>query len=355
MAFFALSSSLSALAFLTLFPAKAAEEMRVLSLKETVSKKDLPPSELREMIQNLQSKDMEESQADIIEEKSKIYYIPTEVTEKLKRLSLLNPKGLSYQEILQATGYNGTLRNTRAISLFMNSNESPYRKSNRSQAIRALGAIGRSQILPPNTVHYLRGLMFEMRNPNIRPYVVTAFIDIATLHPPTPEVMMRLAIRIRKLRGNIRTKMRRQEYLKLREKERTEGKPLGQFIEQHGFPPLYIGSPDEDEKIYTLLEKMAETHPIPTGVTHEMILTVDSEYRGLNGEEVFLNSLLRALLAVAKRQRLLPENISHLKKIKSEQRHSQIERQIDEILENAQIPLCQREFHHPQSLSSLHH
>ena len=354
MVLFSLSSSLAASAFLIFLPAKA-ERMRVFSLKETVSKKDLPPSELREILQDLQSKDMEKSQADTIEEKSKIYYIPTEITEKLRRHSLLNPKGVTYQKMLQAEGHMQILWNKRIVSLFMNSNESPYRESNRSQAIRALGAIGRSQILPPNTVHYLRSLMFEMRNPNIRPYVVAAFIDIATLHPPTSEVMSRLALRIRRLRENIRIVNQRQKYSELREQERRQGKSLYQFIENHGFPPFYIGSLNEDEKIYTLLEKMAETHPIPTGVTHEMILTVDSEYRGLNGEDVFLNSLLRALLAVAKRQGFLPESISHLKRIKSEKRHSQIEIQIDEILESAQIPLCQREFHHPQSLSSLHH
>ena len=84
--------------------------------------------------------------------------------------------------------------------------------------------------------------MFEMKNPNLRFHVVTAFSDTVALHPLTPELIKKLALWMKGLREqSVKAKNLRQKYLNLQEEERENGKSFEQFVKEYRLSSTFRG------------------------------------------------------------------------------------------------------------------
>ena len=198
---------------------------------------------------------------------------------QLRKISLLNPEELAFNKIMQELGYDLRELSDNKLNLLifyiMDPNKSPFREFIRSQAIHTLGKIGQQQKLPMYVVNYIRDLMFEMRNPNIRPHVVVAFTETVALHPYTPTLMKRLTLRMKELREqNTKARKRHQTHFRLQTKERGADHSFKSFGEGEGLHSSYLENQDENEKIYRLLEQVARKELLPRETVNELALAL---------------------------------------------------------------------------------
>ena len=213
----------------------------------------------------------------------------------------------------------------RQIHLLADPNKSPYREAERGAAIRILGVIGGKQKIPPEAVYYIRNLMFEMENPNIRDNVVHAFKDIISLHPPNSQIMQKLAVWMKKLREtNQKITALKEDYSKLQEQYTKERRLSPQTMEGMKLPPPLVGGHSENSQIYAIVEKIAQRHFVPDEIVNELGLALEGNENKPpedSGVTVLTDNLLNALFAVSQR-RELPENIIfRLEKLNSSKKY----------------------------------
>ena len=337
----------ASLSFLVFSAGAGNKNIVIFSKKIAPEKERLPDVELKKILQNLQFNGTTLTQFELIENRAKTHYIPMEIILWLKKASLLNPEDLTPKQIMQELGYDikelSDKEATSLVSHVMDPNRSPYRELFRSYAIRTLGMIGQSQELHMYVViNYLRNLMFEMKNPNIRLHVVTAFADTAALHPLTPKLMQKLALWMKELREqNLNIKKLHFEYQRLQTEELVNEKSPQQFVKENGLPPAYLGSQDEDKKIYKLLEQIARREPLPPEVTNELVLALDTEELP---RFTLMDPLLDALIVVARNQIFPLKAVQHLEKIKSNTKYIEYAGQINSILEASKRKQCWADF-----------
>ena len=284
-----------------------------------------------------------------ISDLSTVYHIPMQIIRALERLSRLQIDRL---DLTTAQGQYVALKEINVLpdpgkldqktwsyqmNVLQNPNQSSYRERERGTVIRILGEIGKSQKLPPDIVYYLRNLMFEMENPNIRVHVVNAFRSIISLHHPDSQTMGRLASWMRKLReGNRRISILRDLHFKSWNQKEKAGYSLPDIVGETGPPPQWIGSPSENSQIYGIVEEIAQKHFIPEAIVRELDLALEgneNELPGTNGIIILADNLLNALFAVAQRQRLPSDIVSRLEELNTEKKYSSNDQvTIDEIL-----------------------
>ena len=152
--------------------------------------------------------------------------------------------------------------------------------------------------MPSDIVYYLRNLMFQMENPNIRNSVIHAFKNMIYLHPPDSQTMRRLALWMKKLREtNKEITAQRDRYFKLREQYEKEGKSLLQAVGEMNLPPFLIGGQSENSHIYEALEKIAQKHFLPGEIVRELGLALEGDENkppGNDGTIVLADNLLNA-------------------------------------------------------------
>ena len=291
---------------------------------------------------------------------STVYHIPTQIIRALERLSRLQTDKM---DLTTAQGQYDALKEINVLpdpgkldketwfhqmGLLQDSNQSSYRETERGTALRILGEIGRIQKLPSDIVYYLRSLMFEMENPNIRVHVVNAFRSIIPLHPPDSRAMEKLASWMKELReGNRRISILRDLHFKSWSQKEKEGYPLPDIMGETGLPPQWIGSPSENSQIYKIVEEIAQRHFVPEAIVRELGLALEGNENKLpgttNGTIILADSLLNALFAVATRQRLSSDIVFRLEELNNGKKYSSNDQvTIDDIL-TAQSQ-CKRNF-----------
>ena len=321
--------------------AKAAP---VKDTSEIVLKKEMSAAETEKIFNNLQFNGSDNSQFEEIKVKTKTHYIPIKIILWLQKASLLNPEGLSLQEIMREEGYDRKELSDGEVLSFeshiMNSNESTYRESIRSLSIHTLGVIGQSQKLPPHVVNYLRDLILEMRNPNIMPHIINAFEHTVTSYPFAPEWMQKLALQMEELREQyLEIKRLHQKHRKLQEEEMD--KSFKEFVEEQGLPSSYFWNQNKIERIYRFLHKIAQTQILPLEIVNELISTLEAEEIPLF---TLMDPLLDALMAVARHQGFQQAIRNRLQKIRADKKYISYEGQIDNILRSDKRNSCQTGF-----------
>lgn len=273
-----------------------------------------------------------------IRDLSATYQIPVRIIQRLKRISYFQSDGLrldtsqgQFTALKEVSVIPDPMKLdqeewTEQIRLLANPNKSPYRETERGAAIRILGIIGGRQKIPPEVVYYLRDLMFEMENPNIRNNVVLAFKDMISLHPPDFHTMQKLAAWMKKLREtNKKITALRNRYFTLRKQYEQEGKSLPEIVEGIKLPPPFIGSLSENSQIYAIVEKIAQRHFVPDEIVNELGLALEGDENkppGDSGTIILADNLLDALFAVAQRQGLPGDIIFRLEKLDSPKKYS---------------------------------
>ena len=262
-----------------------------------------------------------------ISKKSKEYYIPVSITHRLMEISRLHNEGHQIGKELQTDWEIRKVLIAFGIPLHQLkeqeiSNLIEYVKSQnwnptenqRAFAIIALGEIGQMQMLPPNVVRYLRTLIFEATNPNIRLAVIQAFGKISILHPPDQGMLKQIAKQIR------------------------------QSHEENNKPPRVFIRSLEYELIYKALKIIAQNRVFPIELVQTLSMPLNNSADNLKR----IDFLQNFLLPLTKKNRWPRDTISYLERKISPKHSASKPNQGKAQKEDPPNAQCPFSFHQPE-------
>ena len=238
-----------------------------------------------------------------IADRAETFFIPEKIIQRLEEIARLHNEGKGknpnrrIESVLESAGVLKLLPEYEVSSYVehIKREGETFFEDQRSDAIEALGRIGKHQPLPQTTARFLKNLFFEVENPNTRLHVINTFGNLVKFHPPDQFFLSRLAEQMAKWRIKPdEIKIFEEQYEAFLENElnrpgedysaASQSVSLKMFEEgsvkravkrraKQEKPPPYLSIIQTYDLLFTALEEAAQHTPLPLQLIEEIIKT----------------------------------------------------------------------------------